>query len=141
MSFDIIVALIIIGVALLIFIIFQIGALPKSCHKSIFFILGSLGAVFGVSLFARRRLKLLNNELKQKEERLKAKEKELEMMKDNYQLSEKELNLMKAKLAEQLDAYRKLMLQIDANTKQEKERIDKLGGEDLHHEFIAVFGE
>ncbi|MDW7682159.1 MAG: hypothetical protein SCK70_16470, partial [bacterium] len=61
--------------------------------------------------------------------------------KTEYEISEIELHILKANLEEQLDAYRKIMLQIKAENQQEKKRIDQLSGEDLHNEFIAVFGE
>ena len=138
MSFDLIVALIIAGIALLVFVISQFSILPNIFRKNILFILGSVAAAFGITLFARHRIKLINNELKEKEDKLKVREKEINNLKGKYQQSENELYIMKAKLQDQLDAYKKVMLQIDAKTKKEKKRIDGLYGDELHRETLAV---
>ncbi len=138
-NLDITIALIVLGIALLIFLSFQIGSLPKSGRRSLLFIISAAAAIFGISVFSRHRLKLLNKELKERESKLKEREEKLKGLKEDYQTSEKELNLMKAKLEDQLNAYRKMMLQIKVKNKKEKERIEKLSGEDLHHEFFTVF--
>ncbi len=140
MSFDLIIAIAIAIVGILIFIFYQMGHLPKSCKRSLIYLISAAAAIFGISLFTNHRLKLLHKELKEREKKLREKEEELKKLKDEQEISEKELNFLKAKLEQQIDAYRKLMLEIKAKNKAEKERIDRLSGEDLHNEFIATFG-
>ncbi|HDP99857.1 MAG TPA: hypothetical protein ENN22_11830 [bacterium] len=127
--------------AIIIFLLFQMSGLPRSGRRSILFVIGSAAAVLGISLFKQHRLKLLDQELKERENRLKQREENLTQLKADYQRSETELNVLKANLEQQLSAYRKIMLQIKAENQQEKKRIDQLSGEDLHNEFLAVFGE
>ncbi|OQX87508.1 hypothetical protein B6D60_03715 [candidate division KSB1 bacterium 4484_87] len=140
MTFDLIVAIVIAVIAIVIYLLYQLGNLPRSCKRSILYLISAAAAIFGISLFTNHRLKLLHRELKEREEKLRQKEEELRKLKEKEEMSEKELNFMKAKLEQQIDAYRKLMLQIKAKNKAEKERIDRLSGEDLHNEFIATFG-
>jgi len=140
MTFDLVVAIVIAVIAVVIYIFYQLGNLPKSCKSSLLYIISAAAAIFGISLFTNYRLKLLHKELQERDKKLRDKEEELKKLKGKEEMSEKELNFMKAKLEQQIDAYRKLMLQIKAKNKAEKERIDRLSGEDLHNEFIATFG-
>ncbi|NOZ61561.1 MAG: hypothetical protein GXO74_07745 [Calditrichaeota bacterium] len=140
MTFDLLVALVIAIIAIVIFLLYQLGNLPRSSKRSVLYFISAAAAIFGISLFTNHRLKLLHKELQEREKKLREKEEELKKLKDKEKMSEKELNFMKAKLERQVDAYRKLMLQIKAKNKAEKERIDKLSGEDLHNEFSAIFG-
>lgn len=141
MTFDLIIALSLAGIAVLVYVLIQLGNLPKSCKRSLIYLISAAAAIFGISIFTNHRLKLLKNELKEKEQKLKQKEEDLKKLKEAHEISHQELNLMRAKLEQQIDAYKKLMLEIRAKNKAEKERIDRLSGEDLHNEFIAVFGE
>ena len=104
------------------------------------FIVGAIAAVFGITLFRQYRVKSLRKELKEREENLKQREKSLLALKGEYETSEEELRQLRAKLEEQRAAYQKMILEINAKNKAEKERIDDLSGEDLHDEFMAVFG-
>ena len=141
MSLDLIIAIILVVLGIVIYVLFQLGNLPKSCKRSLLYFISAAAAIFGISIFTNHRIKLLKKELKEKEQKLKEKEEQLKKLKGEAEISQHELNLMKAKLEQQIAAYEKLMLEIKARNKQEKERIDKLSGEDLHNEFIAVFGD
>jgi len=140
-SFDLIIAISIIGLILLILLLTQTREQPTRNRKNILFIIAAIAAVFGLTIFRQYRVKLLRKELREREENLKQREKELLTLKGEYETSEEELRHLRAKLKEQQAAYQKMILDINTKNKAEKERIDNLSGEELHDEFVATFGE
>ena len=139
-SFDLIIALAIIGLILIILLFTQTREQSIRSRRNLLFIIGAIAAVFGITLFRQYRVKSLRKELKEREENLKQREKSLLDLKGEYETSEEELRQLRAKLEEQRAAYQKMILEINAKNKAEKERIDNLSGEDLHDEFMATFG-
>ena len=135
---DLIIAFVIIGIVLAVFLLSKINLLPK---KSLPFIIAGLAGAFGITLFQRSRMKGLRKELEEREKKLLEKEEKLKKLKDNYSASDKHLQQAKAELEKQRAAYEKTILQIKAENEEEKERIDRLSGEDLHNEFLEAFGD
>lgn len=137
---DLTIAYVITGFVILLFLVSRMRGLPGKSKRNILFILGAVASMVGVSLFREYRVKSLRKELKAREDILKQKEKNLITLKGKTEVSEQELRQLRAKLEEQRAAYEKHILNIKAKNKAEKERIDKLTGEDLHNEFLATFG-
>lgn len=126
-----------VGIAVLLFLISRMGLLPK---KSLPYIAAALAGAFGLALFNKLRSDNLNEEIKQLEEDLKKREKKLEEIKITYEASDRKLEEKKAELDDHLAAYKKETLLIKEENKKEKERIEKLSGEELHNEFRKAFG-
>jgi len=139
-SFDIIIALVLIGLILIILLFTQMRDQPKKNRRNLLFIVSAIAAVFGLTLFRHYRTNSLRKELKERQEGLKQKEKALLALKGEYETSEEELQELRAKLEEQRAAYEKMILDINGKNKAEKERINNLSGEDLHDEFMSTFG-
>ena len=137
---DLIIAVAIITFVLLLILIVHIRTMPKRYRANIFVLIGAIASAFGIVIFRNYRIKLLRRELEEKERRLKEKEKKLLSLKTEYEASEEELLNLQAKLNQQREVYEKLILELKAKNKMEKERIDRLSGEDLHNEFLATFG-
>jgi septal ring factor EnvC (AmiA/AmiB activator) len=135
---DLIIAFVIIGIVLAVFLLSKINLLPK---KSLPFIIAGLAGAFGIMLFGKSRMNGLRKELEEREKKLLEKEEKLKKLKDNYSASEKHLQQANAELEKQRAAYQKTILQIKAENEEEKERIDRLSGEDLHNEFLEAFGD
>ncbi len=138
-SFDLIIALILIGLILIILLFTQTREQPKKSRRNLIFIVSAVAAVFGLRLFRSYRTKSLRNELLEREENLKQQEKTLLAIKGEHETSEEELQQLRAKLEEQRAAYEKTILDINTKNKAEKERINDLSGEDLHDEFMMTF--
>ena len=112
-------------------------ALPK---KSLPFIIAALAGVVGIALFRNRRALSLRQDLKRREEEINALEKKLQGLKKRYGVSEEKRQELRAELEQQRTAYEQTILQIKAENKKEKERIDRLAGEELHQEFRDALG-
>jgi len=138
-SFDLVIALILIGLILIILLFTQTREQPKKSRRNLVFIASAIGAVFGLTLFRSYRTKSLRKELLEREENLKQQEKALVAIKGEQETSEEELQQLRAKLEEQRAAYEKTILDINTKNKAEKERINDLSGEDLHDEFMTTF--
>lgn len=122
-----------VAIAVVVFLISQMGILPK---KSLLFVVAALAGVFGITLFRKHRVNSLLKDLKSREDQLKKREEELKELKEGYSISEQKLQEVKAKLERQRAAYEKTIMQIKAENKKEKERIDNLSGDKLHEEFL-----
>ncbi len=140
-SLDLIFAFALIGLILLLLLFTQTRGQAKSSRRNLLFIVSSIAAVLGVTLFRQYRTKKLIKELNEREETLQQKEKDLLALRGTCESSERELHQLKAKLNEQRFAYEKMILDINAKNKLEKERINNLSGENLHEEFLATFGQ
>ena len=134
---DLIIAIVLIGIVLLTLLISKMGILPK---KSLPYIIAALAAIIGISLWRQSRMNGLREELEKREKELEEREKRLQNLKEKYQLSEKELGKAITELEKHKSAYKQEILLLNAKNKEEKERIDQLSGEDLHSEFLSVFG-
>ena len=119
------------------FLTSRIRALPK---KSLPFIIAALAGVVGIALFRNRRALSRRQDLKRREEEIRALEKKLQGLKKRYGVSEEKRQELKAELEQQRTAYEQTILQIRAENKKEKERIDGLAGEELHQEFRDALG-
>lgn len=124
-----------VGIAIVVFLISQMGILPK---KSLLFVVAALAGVLGITLFRKRRVNSLLKDLKSREDQLKKREGELTELKERYGASEQKLQEVKAELERQRAAYEKTIMQIKAENKKEKERIDNLSGDELHREFLSA---
>ncbi len=136
-NWDMVIAFGLIGIIIVVFLISRMGILPK---KSLPFLIAALAAVFGIALFKRLRTDKLKDELKKREDELKKKEEKLKELKANYNVSEIKLQEMNADLERHRAAYEKELLDLKAENKKEKDRIDSLSGEELHDEFKKAFG-
>jgi septal ring factor EnvC (AmiA/AmiB activator) len=126
-----------IGILIVVFLIYNMGLLPK---KGIPYIVGALLALFGIHVFREWRSKNLRRTIAELEKQIKEKEKELKESKEKYSASERDLQIVLAELERQLAAAEKTILKIREENKKEKERIDGLDGEELHDEFRKAFG-
>lgn len=134
---DLIIAVgIVVGIASIL-LITKVGKLPK---KTLPFIIGGTLGVIGFTIYREKRLAELHKELKALEDRIKEREKHLKELKEKYNASEEDLIRVRAELQKQEAAYQSAMLKIQKETQEERERIDNLSGEDLHHEFLDTFG-
>jgi septal ring factor EnvC (AmiA/AmiB activator) len=136
-STDTYIAFGLIGIVIIVYFFYRLGMLPK---KSIPYVAGALLALFGIHIFREWRSKKLWRDLEELEKQIKEKEKRLQQLKEKYGTSEQELQQVQAELERLRAAYEKTILQLKAENKKLKERIDELQGEELHHEFRNTFG-
>jgi len=134
---DIAIALGLVGIIVVVFLVSRMGILPR---KSLPFVVAALAAVFGITLFRRYRTSKLKEDIQRQEEELKNKEKRLQELKGRFNVSDQKLQEMIAELDNQRSASEKQILRIQADNAKEKQRIDRLSGEELHEEFRKAFG-
>jgi septal ring factor EnvC (AmiA/AmiB activator) len=135
MGFDMIIAIALVASAALVLFLVKINLLPK---KSLPFVFGAIAGIFGFTLWRESRMRKLRQELEKREKELQEREKVLKKLKDDYQASETELREAKAELDKHREAYKKDMLQLDAENEKEKDRIDQLYGKELNDEFSKL---
>ena len=129
------IALGLIGIVVVIFLIDRMGVLPR---KSLPYIAAALAGAFGIALFRGYRSDQAKERIKKQEEELAKREQNLKVLKDTYNASDQVLQKMQADLEAQRAAARNDLLQIQAGNKAEKDRIDKLSGDELHDETRKV---
>lgn len=135
---DTYIALGMVGIVVIVFLISRMGILPK---KSLPFVIAALALVFFGSILKSRRNNQLMKDLEELKKQIKERQKRLKELEDKYGASEQELNKVKAELDRQISAYEKTILDIKAKGEKEKERIDRLSGEELHSEFRTAIGD
>ena len=135
--FDIVFALVLVLVVVITFVIGQIGLLPK---RSLPFVAAALLAVFAVAIYRARRQAELRKELAQREAGLKEKEEELKDKKEGIEVSERELNEVQAQVNAQKAAYRKEILIIGAQKREEIDKIDRMTDEEVFRKYLETFG-
>lgn len=131
------IALGVLVVVVVLFVLWRMGFLTKKTLPIVGGVLAAAGTAAVVRAKKRDRLK---GEIAAKERELAEREKRLEELNRNAQLSEGELAEAKADLERQREDHRKEMLRIDAETAEEKQRIDSLSTDELANEFQRVFG-
>lgn len=131
------IALGVLVVVVVLFVLWRMGFLTKKTLPIVGGVLAAAGTAAVVRAKKRDRLK---GEIAAKERELAEREKRLEELNRNAQLSEGELAEAKADLERQREDHRKEMLRIDAETAEEKQRIDSLSSDELANEFQRVFG-
>ncbi|NIM18078.1 MAG: hypothetical protein GTO45_39390 [Candidatus Aminicenantes bacterium] len=134
---DLYIALGLVVIVIIVYLLSRMKLLPK---KSLLFVIGGLLGVLGLGLFNRLRRDSLVKELEKREKALKEREKKLEELKNRSEISEQKLNEMKAEFERQRAAYEKEILSLKAKSKEEKEKIDKLSGDELHDAFWDATG-
>ena len=134
---DLVIALGVLVVVVVLFLLWRMGFLTKKTLPIVGGVLAGIGTAVVVRQKKRDRLK---GEIAAKERELAEREKRLEELKRTAELSEGELAEAKADLEKQREEHRKEMLRIDAETAEEKERIDALSSDELADEFQRVFG-
>lgn len=134
---DLYIALGLVVIVIIVYLLSRMKLLPK---KSLLFVIGALVGVFGLGIFNRLKRDNLVKELEKREKALKEREKKLGELKDQSDISEQKLREMKAEFERQRAAYEKEILRLKAKSKEEKEKIDKLSGDDLHDAFWDATG-
>lgn len=132
---DLIIALGLVGIVVVVFIISQMGILPK---KTLPYVIGALAGLLGITLFREWRTKGLAKKIAEQEKILNEKEEKLKELKEKYMASDRELQKAKEDLEKQIAAYKKMLLQLQAETREEKEKIDQLAGEELDDKFSEL---
>lgn len=132
---DLIIALGLVGIVVVVFIISQMGILPK---KTLPYVIGALAGLLGITLFREWRTKGLTKKIAEQEKILNEKEEKLKELKEKYMASDRELQKAKEDLEKQIAAYKKMLLQLQAETREEKEKIDQLAGEELDDKFSEL---
>jgi septal ring factor EnvC (AmiA/AmiB activator) len=136
-NFDLIIGFGLIGIVIIVFLLYRMSILPK---KSIPYVFGALAAIFGIAMFRRMRINGLKKELEERENKLKDQEARLQELKKNYQATEESLAKAKDELERQKAAYKKTMLQIDAEKRERLEEIETLSGDELDDAFDELLG-
>ncbi|MBN1349882.1 hypothetical protein JXJ21_10765 [candidate division KSB1 bacterium] len=134
---DLVIAIGLIVLIIIIFIISKLAALPK---KSVLFLLGALAGVFGLSFLKKHQTNALKKKLEDREKELRERESRLEKLRKQQIASYEQLQPVKAELEKQRATYKRKLLENNASSKAEKEEIDQLSGEELHHKFLETFG-
>ena len=129
---DLLVAFGLIGIVVIVFIISQMGLLPK---KSLPFVIGALLGAFGWTVWREKRMKDLREDLERREKEIKEREKKAEELKKDYEVADEKLEELKSELKRQRAAYEKEILLLKAKNEEYKKYIDGLSGDELHDEF------
>lgn len=132
-----VIALGVLVVVVVLFVLWRMGFLTK---KTLPIVGGALAAIGTTAVVREKKRDRLKQEIAAKERELAGREKRLEELKRNAELSEGELAEAKADLERQREEHHKEMLRIDAETAEEKQRIDALSSDELANEFQRVFG-
>lgn len=134
---ELVIALGILVVVVVLFVLWRMGFLNRKTLPIVGGVLAGIGAVAVVRQKKRDRLRA---EIEAKERELAEREKRLEVLKENAELSEVEVAETRADLERQREQHHRDILRIDAETAEEKERIEALSSDELASEFQRVFG-
>jgi nitrate reductase NapE component len=124
-------------IAIVVFLLSRMGLLPK---KSIPIVAGALVGAFGIVIWRQRRTQIMRARLEELEKELKIREGKVKQLRDGSLASETELRKAQAELSAQRTALQQSILQVDARTKEERERIDRLDTNEVADEFVRRFG-
>ncbi|MFL5493819.1 MAG: hypothetical protein ACJ8DC_05460 [Gemmatimonadales bacterium] len=124
-------------IAIVVFLLSRMGLLPK---KSLPIVAGALVGVFGFTIWRERRTRDMRARLDELEKQLKEREKKVQELRDGSLASEAELRKAQADLTAQRAALQQSILQVDAKTKAEQERIERLDTNEVADEFVRRFG-
>ena len=106
-----------------VFVASRVGVVPK---KSIPYIVGALGAVFGLHVFRRWQGRAIDEQIRELEAGIAKRDEELARLEKDRAASRRELDAVRASLDQQLAASQKQRLLIEAQNTTERERIDRL---------------
>jgi len=124
-------------IAIVVFLLSRMGLLPK---KSIPIVAGALLGAFGIVIWRQRRTQIMRARLEELEKELKIREDKVKNLRAGSLASETELRKAQAELSAQRAALQQSILQVDASTKAERERIDRLDTNEVADEFVRRFG-
>jgi len=114
-----------IGIAIVILLIDRMAVLPR---KTLPFIAAALAGAFGIAILRGYR----SEKIKKKEEELAKKEEIKEQIKNKYEASGQATQIVEGELEQAKAASKKQRLLIEATSKEEKERIEKMSIEELY---------
>lgn len=123
--------------AVVLFLLWRMGFLTKKTLPIVGGALAALGALVFVRSKKRDRL---SEEIEAKEKELEEREKRLDELKDDAATSEGELQEAKAELEREKARHAREVAKIEAETEEEKRRIDSLSTDELLDEFGDSFG-
>lgn len=134
---ELLIALAVLVVAVVLFILWRMGLLTK---KTLALVGGVLAAVLGTSALRARKRDRAREEIERKEEELRKRKAKLVEAKERAEISERKLEEGQKQLDREREEHAKQMLSLEAETEQEKERIDALTTEEVFDEFRRTFG-
>ncbi|MFP4164046.1 MAG: hypothetical protein ACLFQB_08990 [Chitinispirillaceae bacterium] len=108
--------------------------------KGIIFILAGVAGAVGLAVIKSKQVEKLKKERHELELRIKEREKELRNLGKKCDLSEQELSKALENLSNLRSAYEKAVLQIEAESKDERERIDTMSTHELFLEYGTRHG-
>jgi hypothetical protein len=122
---------------LLVYILAQIGVLPK---KSIPIVIGAVAGALGLTLLSRARSKALNDRLAQLQDEHDKQDKILKDLREKNKISSQEHAAAMAKLNQQLAATRKEILLLNEKNTARKQEIEQMTPDQAFSEFNKIFG-
>jgi hypothetical protein len=120
---DMLIALLLVGVAIVVFFAVRIGVLPR---KSIPLVVGAALAAIGIGVLRDRRAKDLHKHLKQKEAELKKREALLEELKGKYELSDQEAAAAVAKRDAELSVLAEEIVDLRGHHEEERKQLEAM---------------
>jgi hypothetical protein len=133
---DLLVAVVLVGIAVVVFIANRIGVLPA---KGIPVVVGSLIGLFGIVIFRQRRVDAMRKQLEELRKQLQQNEKILADLRQKSEASEEETAAARAALDNQIAATKAEILRIRAETAAERERLRDLPPDQVDLEFDRAF--
>lgn len=134
---DLVIAGGLILIAIVVFLLSRMGLLPK---RSLPIVAGALVGAFGIVIWRERRTRIMRARLEELEKELKTREDKVKELRAGSLASETELRKAQAELSAQRTALQQSILQVDARTREERERIDRLDTNEVADEFVRRFG-
>ena len=120
---DLLVALLLVGVAVFVFFAVRVGVLPR---KSIPMVVGALLGAIGIGVWRERRARELHKVLKQKEAELRRRDEHLKELKKQYDVSDQEAAAAIAKRNAELQSLTQEIIEIRKVHADEAARIDAM---------------
>lgn len=133
----ILIALGALAIVVVLFLLWRMGILTK---KTVPIVGGVLAAIFGAVILRERGQARRRRELAAKEKQLREREKRLKELRESAAVSDAELDAARAELDREREEHARETLRIEAETEEEKARIDELSGDEVFDEFRRAFG-
>lgn len=127
-TFDIVLALALIGVALIVFLLARMEVLPR---KSLPYVAAGVAGAFGIGIFNAWRRRVAKDDLAKAEQAVRDATAKLPALKGKSDAAVKEAEAIKIEHEVQMDAYRKSIGQTIAEGEQKKAELGKLHGAEL----------
>jgi hypothetical protein len=134
---DLLVAVILVGIAVVVFVANRIGVLPA---KGIPVVVGSLLGLVGIVIFRQRRIDAMRKQLDVLRDQLQKNEKLLAELRQKSEIADEEATAARVALDNQIAATKTEILRIQAETATRRREIDAMPPEKLDEEFDRVFG-